>query len=109
MRATICSRFTCIEGSNTVLVKDGNIGGDWRFVFEIPSVQETEKISTERARRDAIESFQEVEIVPKEYHSYVFFPGEFPTIQWSNPERVKAVWGDVLPKPFGGSTAKGGK
>jgi CubicO group peptidase (beta-lactamase class C family) len=86
------------SGDNKLLVKVENTSGDWGFIFETTTADQAEEIIAEQLRLKQLREFQNVELRAECPSGFVFVPGKFPQIGWSDPTLVEKLWGK-LPLP----------
>jgi CubicO group peptidase (beta-lactamase class C family) len=80
-------------GKNRLLIKVENTSGDWGFIFEMHTAAGTEEIVAEQARLKLLRDFQNVELRPDSSGGFVFPPGHFPELCWTDPAVVEKLWG----------------
>jgi CubicO group peptidase (beta-lactamase class C family) len=79
-------------GTNQVLVKVENRFGGWQLGVEVFGEAEAERLKEETRQRVNLARFQALELVPLSGF-YVIPIGDFPKIDWQDPELVESLVG----------------
>lgn len=87
------------KGLNPVLIKVEEGWGDWRFILEVFTKKQGEKLQDKIKKREKLKqewfAFQNLKIKPKWEWSRTFVGPRFPEVVWEFPELVKKMIGDV--------------
>lgn len=81
------------QGLNTVLVKVSERTGDWGFALRVADEAGVKADLAEQKAKELRYAFKDTRVMPK--HSYLMIPGDFPEVNWENPDIVAQVIGDV--------------
>lgn len=85
------------KGTNTILVKVENGTGDWALALEALSGEAARKVQAEIKLESDLREFQNQELAPVGWPSYVFWPdpAHAPRIVWRDAERVQELVGKM--------------